>query len=125
VAEEKRHASPLDIVKTLIIYGSAIGLIVGGATWTYQMTQLIATKTYHEQDQDKFEKKFSGQLDNIEVGVIVKRIQGILIAKCQSGTTGLDEILFEQLGRYRKLASREYSVGECEDGTEPEVPTLP
>lgn len=125
MGDEKLHASPLDIVKTLIIFGSAIGLIVGGATWTYQMTQLIATKNYHEQDQDQFEQKFSGQLDNIEVGVIVKRIQGILNAKCQSGTTSLDEILFEQLGRYRKLAKREFTVGECEDGSEPEVPALP
>jgi hypothetical protein len=125
VAGEKEPTSPLDIVKIVIVVGTAVGLLVGGATWVYQMTSLIATKNYHEADQQAFEQKFSGQLDNIEVGVVVKRIQGIINAKCQSGTTGLDQILFEQLGRYRKLAGREYSIGECEDGTDPEVPVLP
>jgi len=119
VGDETRHASPLDIVKTLIIYGSAVGLLVGGATWTYQMTQLIATKTYHEADQEVMAEQIQEAMTmaiepvkesayNSETEAIITRILRLHGMKCDGSTDEWDSTIRQQKRRFKKLTGNAF-----------------
>ena len=130
---EEKHASVYDLAKLIILIGGTAGVLFGGGKWIYDMTALVATKDYHEKDQAVFEQQQADQdrrqqeqLDNIETAAMVGRINGILKAKCDTGTRNLDVILFQQMSRYKKLAGRDFTAGNCEDGRPvPNVPVTP
>jgi len=131
--QERQPASLYDIAKLVIMIGGVAGVLFGGGKWIYDMTALIATKDFHMANQAEFEQRLTEsdrrqqeQLDNIEVAAIVGRINGILEAKCDTNTRELDVILFQQMSRYKKLAKRDFSPGQCKFGGDvPHVPVIP
>lgn len=128
-----RDMTVVDLGALIVKVGAVVGVLAGGAAWVYEMTELIATKDYHEADIMNLRKELDAkaearqaQVDNIEAGAVVQRINGLVAAKCSTGTRDLDVILYQQLLRYRELANRDFSIGPCPDGRPvPNIPELP
>ena len=129
----KREMTVTELIALFLKLAAVVGILAGGGRWVYEMTSLVATKDYHDASMVEFEQKVAEessvrqkQLNNIEVGTVVQRINGLIAAKCESGTRDLDVILYQQLERYRELAERDFSVGLCADGRNvPDLPVLP
>lgn len=122
---DKEHATPLDLVKTILVIGGLIGMLWGAGTWIYDMTSLIATKEYHDVDREAMLKRIDDELisplrksaENTEASAIVQRIQNILDLKCRAEVPqSVEEILQAQLQRYQELTGRRFGIGGCRDG---------
>ena len=128
MSDEDSHASILDVAKTIAILGGCIGVLYGGGSWVYSMTELLATKTYHDTDRalmiEQINKQVSEQLapikasaENTEAGAVVQRVQNILDLKCRTHVPqAVEDILQAQLARYTELTGRQFNVGQCIDG---------
>ena len=121
------HATWKDLANRVILVGGVIGVLWGGGTWFYSMTELIATKTYHDEDREAMLQKIDQELitplrksaENTEASAVVQRIQNILDLKCRTDgqiPIEVENILQAQLARYKELMKRDFNVGGCRDG---------
>ena len=122
---EEEHATWKDLARTFLLIAGIAGTLWGGGTWVYSMTELVATKTYHDADRDAMLEKIDQELiaplrksaENTEASAVVQRIQNILDLKCRAEVpAAVDEILAAQLARYKELTKREFGRGRCVNG---------
>jgi hypothetical protein len=125
MAEQKEHATLMDVLNKIVLAGAVVGVLYGAGTWVYDMTSLVATKEYHAQDRDAMLEKIDKELiapvrksaENTEAGTIVGRIQNILDLKCRTQIPiEVENILQAQIARYKELMGRDFNVGGCRDG---------
>lgn len=123
----EEHATWKDLANRVILVGGVAGVLWGGGTWFYSMTELVATKEFHTQDRDAMLEKIDKELiqpirksaENTEASAVVTRIQNILDLKCRTDgriPLEVENILQKQLDRYEELMDRKFNVGGCRDG---------
>ena len=126
--DKKEHATLFDVLNKIIIVGGVVGVLWGGGAWIYSMTELVATKEYHNNDREETVQQLIDQIDeaiapvkasaeNTEASAVVSRIQNILDLKCKAEIPmAVENILQDQLDRYEELMDRKFNVGGCRDG---------
>ena len=116
----------LKLATTITTIGGAIAILYMGGGWIMDMTELIATKEYHDASMHQQEVGVQKQLEliqtnvaQVEAGMAVPRIQNILNLKCS--TEGdipieVERILQRSIDRYEEIEERKFDTGECIDG---------
>lgn len=106
----------LKLAGKITTYGGAIAILAVGGGWLYDITDNLATKSYHDTGIEAVIAPIQKSLENTEAAVLVQRITNILNIRCRTGTTDLDPLLRELRDRYTELVSRTFAMGGCRDG---------